>query len=157
LNAVAVNGRWEPVLSKKMGRKFSSWSYTLQKAGVKIATYRPSSFLIAGVIIAGAIFLLGGGIYDILMWSQMNPYILLSSGRYLSYVPYQIHEQVLMGSIGVIILYILSTVGLLMIYQSTRYIRNPRQVSLLIKIGAGLMLISFVAIESVLYWIINFQ
>jgi hypothetical protein len=140
-----------------MGRKFSSWSYSLQKAGVKIATYRPSSLVIAGVAIGAAIFLLGGGIYDILMWSQMNPYILLSSGRYLSYIPYSIHEQVLMGSIGVMILYTLSTVGLLMIYQSTKYFRNPSQVSLLIKIGAGLMLISFVAIESVLYWIINFQ
>jgi hypothetical protein len=157
LNAVAVNGCGEPVLSKKMGRKFSSWSYSLQKAGVRIATYRPSIFLIAGVILAAAIFLLGGGIYDILMWSQMNPYILLSGGRYLSYIPYSIHEQVLMGSIGVMILYTLSTGGLLMIYQSTRYIRNPRQASLLIKIGAALMLIAFVAIEVVLYWIINFQ
>jgi hypothetical protein len=138
-----------------MGRKFSSWSYSLQKAGVKIATFRPSRSLIAVAVIAAAIFLLGGGIYDILM----GPMTILpiGQGRFLSFIPYSVHEQLLMGSIGVMVLYVLGTAGLLMIYQSTRYIRNPRQVSLLIKIGAALILIAFVAVEAVLYWILNFQ
>jgi hypothetical protein len=141
--------------SKKVGRKVSSWSYSLQKAGVRIATFRPSRLLITVAVIAIAIFLLGGGIYDILM--EPLTIITLSSGKYLSFVPYSVHEQLLMGSVGVMILYTLGTIGLLMIYRSTRYIRNPSQVSLLIKVGVGLMLIAFIAIETILYWIINYS
>jgi hypothetical protein len=139
----------------KMGRKVSSWSYSLQKLGVRIATYRPSRLLVAVVVVAAAIFLLGGGIYDILM--EPMAYYPIGEGRILSFVPYSIHEQLLMGSLGVMVLYVIGTVGLLMIYRSTRYIRNPRQVSLLIKVGAALILVAFVAIEVVLYWIINFE
>ena len=104
---------------------------------------------------AAAIFLLGGGIYDILE-KPVAGYP-LGSGRFLAFVPYQIHEQFLSGSIAVMIIYALGTTGLLLIYRSTRYIRNPRQVSFLTKIGVVLILISFVAIEIMLYWIMHYQ
>ena len=102
-----------------------------------------------------SIFLLGGGIYDIFM--EPLTILPIGGGRFLSYVPYRIHEQLLMGSIGVMILYSLGAVGLLLIYQSTRYIRKPQQVSLLSKVGVALFLVSFVAVEFVLYWILHFQ
>jgi len=142
-------------LSKKMKRRFSSTSFSLQKASLRLAKYRPSPFLVAAAVMGASIFLLGGGIYDIFM--EPLTILPIGGGRFLSYVPYRIHEQLLMGSIGVMILYSLGAVGLLLIYQSTRYIRKPQQVSLLSKVGVALFLISFVAVESLLYWILHFQ
>jgi len=55
------------------------------------------------------------------------------------------------------ILYALGALGLLLIYQSTKYIRNPRQVSSILRIGVALILIAFVAVEAILYWKLNFQ
>ncbi len=138
-----------------MNKKFSSWGYSLQKITTKSATYRPSRFFIAAIAMSAAIFLLGGGIYDSLM--EPVAAIPLGSGRFLSFIPYQIHEQLLMGSLAVMILYALGTTGLLLIYRSTRYVRNPRQVSFLTKIGVAFILVSFAAIEIVLYWILNYQ
>jgi hypothetical protein len=142
-------------LSKRMRRRFSSASFSLQKASLRLAKYRPSPFLVAAVVMGASIFLLGGGIYDIFM--EPLTILPIGGGRFLSYVPYRIHEQLLMGSIGVMILYSLGAVGLLLIYHSTRYIRKPQQVSLLSKVGVALFLISFVAVEFVLYWILHFQ
>lgn len=138
-----------------MRRRFSSASFSIQKVSVRLAKYRPSPILVAGVVMAVSIFLLGGGIYNIFM----EPYAIipLSGGRFLTNIPYRIHEQLLLGSIGIMILYTLGAVGLLLIYQSTRYIRRPRQVSLLSKIGVGLFLIAFATVEFILYWIIHFQ
>ena len=138
-----------------MNKKFSSWGYSLQKITTKLATYRPSRSFVAAIAMSVAIFLLGGGIYDILM--EPVAAIPLGSGRFLSFIPYQIHEQLLLGSLAVMILYALGTTGLLLIYRSTKYVRNPRQVSFLTKIGVAFILVSFAAIEIVLYWILNYQ
>ncbi|MDH5795399.1 MAG: hypothetical protein OEZ24_04750 [Candidatus Bathyarchaeota archaeon] len=142
-------------MSKKMKRRFSSASFSIQKVSVRLAKYRPSPILVAAVVMAVSIFLLGGGIYDIFM----EPYAIIpiGGGRFISYVPYRIHEQLLMGSIGVMILYSLGALGLLLIYQSTRYIRRPRQVALLSRIGVALFLVAFAAVEFILFWVIHFQ
>ncbi|NIM45680.1 MAG: hypothetical protein GTO54_08680, partial [Nitrososphaeria archaeon] len=54
-------------------------------------------------------------------------------------------------------LYCLGAVGLLLIYYSTSYIRRPRQLSLLSKVGVALFLLAFAAVEFMLYWIIHFR
>jgi len=101
-----------------------------------------------------SIFLLGGGVYDVIN----QPRAIWSIGsRFLAYIPYQIHEQLLMGSIGVMILYALGVTGLLLIFRSTRYIRNPNQVSLVLRIGIVLLFISFIAVEAVLFSILNYE
>ena len=122
---------------------------------MRLAKYRPSPIIVAAVVMAFSIFLLGGGIYDIFM----DPLAIwhIGGGRFISFVPYRIHEQLLMGSIGVMILYSLGALGLLLIYQSARYIRRPRQVSLLSKIGVALFLIAFAAVEFILFWILHFE
>lgn len=141
-------------MPKKIRRKFSSASFSLQKAGLGLAKYRPSRFLVAAAVMGVSIFLLGGGIYDIFM----EPLAILPIGQtFIVYVPYRIHEQLLMGSIGVMFLYALGAVGLLLIYYSTRYVRRPGQLSLLSKVGVALFLLAFAVVEFVLYWIIHFQ
>jgi len=142
-------------MSKKMRRRVSSASFSLQKASLRLAKYRPSPLLVAGAVMGVSIFLLGGGIYDIFM----DPLAIwhLGGGIFITFVPYRIHEQLLMGSIGVMILYSLGALGLLLIYQSARYIRRPRQVSLLSRIGVALFLIAFAAVEFILFWILHFE
>ncbi len=142
-------------MSKKTRRRLSSASYSLQKASLKLATYRPSTILIAVIVMGISIFLLGGGIYDIFM--EPLAILPIGSGRFLSYIPYRIHEQLLVGSIGVMILYAIGAAGLLLIYYSTKYVRNPRQVSFLSKIGVVLLLLAFISVEAVLFWILNYQ
>jgi len=142
-------------MSKKTRRRLSSASYSLQKASLKLATYRPSTILIAVIVMGISIFLLGGGIYDIFM--EPLAILPIGSGRFLSYIPYRIHEQLLVGSIGVMILYAIGAAGLLLIYYSTKYVRNPRQVSFLSRIGVVLLLLAFISVEAVMFWILNYQ
>ena len=141
-------------MSKKASRKVSSWRYRLQKAGVRIVAFRVSPTLIAAVVMAFSVFLLGGGIYDV-AWKP--PAIYPWEGRFLSYIPYRIHEQLLMGSVGVMILYGLGALGLILVYHSTKYVRRPRQLSILSMVGIALLLVAFIAVELTLYWILHFQ
>ncbi len=143
----------ENALTEKNNRKFSAWKYSLRKLSLKFTSYHPPPFFIAVIVMAVAIFLLGGGIYDILIGPAAA--IPLGSGRFLSYFPYQIHEQLLVGSLAVMVLYALGATGLLLIYRSTKYVRDPHQASMLIGVGAVLILIAYVAIEVHLYWILH--
>jgi len=128
--------------------------FHLRKIYEKILSYRLSRPIIAALIMATSIFLLGGGIYDIFM----NPPIILpvGEGRFLPFIPYDVNRQLLIGSIGVIILYALGALGLLIIYHSARYVHNQRTALFLIGIGAGFLLISFGIIESIIFWMMNY-
>ena len=128
--------------------------FHLRKIYEKILSYRLSRSIIAALIMAASIFLLGGGIYDIFM----NPPIILpvGEGRFLPFIPYDINRQLLIGSVGVIILYAIGALGLLLIYHSIRYVHNQRTALILIGMGAGFLLISFLMVESMIFWIINY-
>jgi len=142
-------------VSRKLRVKKSSWGYSIRKTCLKIMTYRPSRSLIAAIVIGVSIFLLGGGIYDIFM--EPLTVLPVGAGRFLSYIPYRINEQLLVGSMGVMVLYALGAFGLILIYYSTRYIHNLRHASLLMRIGVGLLLISFITVESILFWIMHYR
>jgi len=88
----------------------------------------------------------------------MNPLAVLpvGGGRFLAFMPYRINEQLLVGSIGVMILYACGSLGLILIYYSTRYMHNQRSAFILIGIGASLLLISFIMVESIMFWIMNY-
>ncbi len=109
--------------------------------------------MIAAVIMAASIFLLGGGVYDILVQPLS---VLPLSGRFIFFYPLYLHEQLLYESMGVMILYAIGSVGLFLIYQSTKYIRNQRQFSLVFRISVALFVLSFIAIEILLYWKLNY-
>ncbi|OYT49469.1 hypothetical protein B6U79_01710 [Candidatus Bathyarchaeota archaeon ex4484_231] len=144
-------------VSKKMSRKLSSWRYSFRKTSAKIASYSPSPISVAILVVAISVFLLGGGMYDIFMHETIITILPLGGGRWLSFMPYRIHEQLLSSSIGVMILYALGAAGLLLVYHSTKYVRNPRHVSFLTKIGIALLLIAFISIEAVIFWKLNYQ
>ena len=127
-----------------MKRKASSLSFTLRRLWNKITTYKPSIWVISGVIIALSIFLLGGGIYDII---EKPVPIGMRGGRVITFYPYGINEQLLGESLLVMILYGLGVVGLILTYQSTKFAYRPRQAYIMLLIGISLVTLSYIFVE----------
>ena len=116
----------------------------MRKAYQKMMTVKPSLLLIAVITIALSIFLLGGGVYDILE----KPYALLPSARgFLVYYPYTLNEQWLNESITVMVLYLIGVIGFLLMYQSTQYAYRPRQAFILLLIGGALVALAYLGAE----------
>ena len=140
------NWTWrEKVTARKIKRKASSFSFTLRRFWSRIITYKPSIWVISGVLIALSIFFLGGGIYDIL--ERPIP-IGMQGGRVITFYPYGgINEQLLGESLLVMILYGLGVAGLILTYQSTKYAYRPRQAYMMLLIGVSLVVLSYIFIE----------
>ena len=127
-----------------MKRKAASLSFTLRRLWNKITTYKPSIWVISGGIIALSIFLLGGGIYDII--EKPIP-IGIRGGRVITFYPYGINEQLLGESLLVMILYGLGVAGLILTYQSTKFAYRPRQAYIMLLIGISLVTLSYIFVE----------
>jgi glucan phosphoethanolaminetransferase (alkaline phosphatase superfamily) len=129
-------------------RKFSSLSFFVQKAYGKIITAKPSIFFMAVITIAASIFLLGGGVYDILM----KPYwaIFQSSGSIIVFYPYDINSQFLMESMIIMFCYAMGLVGFILAYQSTKYAKKPRQAYILLLVGCVLVIMAYIFVENAL-------
>lgn len=119
----------------------------------RVLNYRPSQKVIAIILMFSVIFLLGGGIYNIS--TSVRSVIPYSRGFIFLYPG--LHDQMLGESIAVMIIYALGTVGLILIYQSIKYRRNPSHASTLIRAGIALFIIMIIILEVALYsWKIGF-
>ncbi|MEA2090067.1 MAG: hypothetical protein U9O89_04840 [Thermoproteota archaeon] len=132
-------------MTSKMKRKFSSLSYYAQKIYWKLMTARPSPFVVSAVLIAFSVFLLGGGIYDILEKPLVA--IVLSGGRPLFYMPGSLNQQLIAESIYIMILYTVGIMGFLFAYRSTKYVYKPRQAFMLLMLGCIFIIIAYIATE----------
>jgi len=129
---------------RRMRRWFSSLSFYMRKAYQKMMTVKPSLLLIAVMTIALSIFLLGGGVYDILE----KPYALLpQTSGFLVFYPYTLNEQWLNESVAVMVFYFIGVMGFLLMYQSTQYAYRPRQAFILLLIGGILVVLAYLGCE----------
>jgi len=135
-------------LSRKARKSASSLSYYFQKAYWKLVTLKPSTLLLAGIAIGVSVFLLGGGIYDIL---EQPVVAFVSGGRVIPYYPQALNEQLLGESIASMILYSLGVFGLILMYQSTKYAYNPREAFTTLLIGVLLLVIGWILVELFLF------
>lgn len=135
-------------MSRKARKGASSLSYHLQKTYWKLVTLKPSTFLLATLAIATSIFLLGGGIYDIL---EQPVVAFISGGRIIPYYPQALNEQLLGESVAAMILYSLGITGLILMYRSTKYAYNPREAYTTLLIGLLLLLIGWMLVEFFLF------
>ena len=135
-------------MSRKARKGASSLSYHLQKTYWKLVTLKPSTFLLATLAIAASIFLLGGGIYDIL---EQPVVAFISGGRIIPYYPQALNEQLLGESVAAMILYSLGIIGLILMYRSTKYAYNPREAYTTLLIGLLLLLIGWMLVEFFLF------
>jgi len=133
---------------KRITKRFTSLGYATRKAYRKISTAKPSIFIISAVIAALSIFLLGGGVYDILE----KPLVAIPIGsRVLFYYPGTVHEQTILDSSFAMVSYFFGLLGLLLMYQSTRYAYSPRQAWILLLVGAFFIFVAYVFMENLIW------
>jgi hypothetical protein len=133
----------------------SSVKRYLEKAYWRITTYKPSTFTIVLIAIAAAIFLLGGGVYDVLEQSQIPIAIFTESGGTGSFIflyPYpSLNDQFIAESAFIMILYAFGFMGLYVTYQSTKYAYNPRQAYVMLITGLTFILLAYALLEYIFY------
>ncbi|MEM3608868.1 MAG: hypothetical protein QXV87_00780 [Candidatus Bathyarchaeia archaeon] len=112
----------------------------------RISTARPSTLALSVLVVAFAVFLLGGGLYNIIMKPLPAVYY---GGRFIFLYP-QLSEQFVTDSIIATILYSLGVIGLISIYQSTKYAYKPRQAYMMFLVGITLLLIAYILLEAII-------
>jgi hypothetical protein len=132
------------MMAKDFNKRLSSFTFSLQKAYEKLLTAKPSLFIISIVVVGATVFLLGGGVYDFLVKPLVA--FISQSGEVLAFYP-GLNDQFILGSIIVMILYVLGFVGFIIAYRSTKYAYNPRQAYRFLLIGCAMILIAYFLVE----------
>jgi len=124
-------------LKKTRGYRWARFS-----KGYRIPSIVPSSTLRIGILLMFSIFILGGGIYNIM---EKPLAITPGPGRsWTFYVPYDINRQTLNESIIAMLLFVMGVVGYLVYYLSTRYVYSPRRAWIFALIGMSMLIIAFI-------------
>lgn len=127
-------------ISWRVKRFFVNLGYRFRGVGVPRArAMKPSTTLLVVATMVFGIFILAGGIFDILE----KPLALLPKGSGWTFV-YRgsIHMQTLNESILAGLLYFLAILGLYLLFRSTRLVYNPRQAYLMLILGLMVTLIA---------------
>lgn len=135
-------------MPRRIKRKISSLSYSLNRLYKQISTTKPSTILLSAIVIAVAIFLFGGGIYNIIRRPLPSAYIETSGGGQFLFLYPQLSEQFVTDSIIATILYSLGIIGVIAMYQSTKYAYKPRQAYMMFLIGVVLLIIAYIFLET---------
>ena len=141
------------LVTNRIVKWFASLGFTLRRAYWRILTAKPSIFIVAAIVTAFSLFLLAGGIYQILV----NPLSAISlSGRILFFYP---NLQVQLGYeiIFVMTAYAMGVVGILLMYQSTKYAYKPRQAFMMLLSGIIMILIAYIVIENLIFGKLTFR
>jgi len=133
-------------LSQKVKKKISSLSFSMNRFYRRISTAKPSALIVSIIAIASAIFLFGGGLYNIIMKPLPAVYY---GGRFYFLYP-ELGSQFIFDTVVVTILYTVGALGLLVIYQSTKYAYNPRQAYMMLVIGFVLLFLAYVFLEALI-------
>ena len=128
--------------------RLTSLGYTARRTYRKITTAKPSILLTAIIVAGASIFLLGGGIFDIIE----KPLIGIPVGqRILFFYPGTLSQQTILDSMFAMISYAFGVVGILVMYQSTKYAYRPRQAFMLLIVGAMFFLLAYFLMENLIY------
>lgn len=138
-------------MSRRVKRGMSSFSYSLVKFYRKISTAKPSAVVLSAVVIAATIFLFGGGLYNVIRRPLPSAYVEVPGGGRFIFLYPQLSEQFITDSMIATILYSLGIIGVLAIYQSTKYAYRPRQAYLMFLMGLVLLIIAYGFLEAALY------
>jgi hypothetical protein len=118
-------------------------SFSLSRWFRKISTAKPSAFVISIIVIASAVFLFGGGLYTIIEKPLPSAYV---SGRFYFLYP-DLGGQFISDTVISVMLYAIGFIGLLAVYQSTKYAYKPRQAYMMLVIGLALLLMAYIFLE----------
>jgi hypothetical protein len=130
-------------VSKKVKRRATSTSFSLSQWFRKISTAKPSSFAISIIVIAYAVFLFGGGLYTLIS----HPLPAYYTGKTFIFLYPDLGSQFISDTVIAVMLYAIGFVGLLTVYQSTKYAYKPRQAYMMLVIGVTLLLLAYIFLE----------
>ena len=133
-------------MSKWFSKQISSFAFSLQKTYEKIITAKPSLFFVGASAVVVSLFLLGGGIYDILTTDIAVAYF-PQGGKIIVFYP-SLAEQFLLESMLVMIFGAIGFAGFLIAHRSTKYAYSPRQAYRFLLVGCVLLIIGYVLIEN---------
>ncbi|MFZ1038668.1 MAG: hypothetical protein WAN53_02155 [Candidatus Bathyarchaeia archaeon] len=131
-------------MARATKKRISSLSFSLNRLYNRISTAKPSTLIVSTLAIAFAVFLFGGGLYDIAMKPLPAVYY---GGRFIFLYP-QLSEQFISDSMVATILYSFGIIGLIVMYQSTKYAYKPRQAYMMFIVGIILLLIAYIFLEA---------
>ena len=135
-------------VSRKVKKRISSLSYSINRFYRRISTTKPSASILSAVVIGAAIFLFGGGLYNVIRKPLPSAYVELpGGGRFLFLYP-QLSEQFISDSLIAMILYSMGIIGAIAMYQSTKYAYKPRQAYLMLLVGVVLLVIAYIFLEA---------
>jgi hypothetical protein len=130
-------------MSQKIKKRTSSMSFSMSRWFRRISTAKPSTFIISAVIISYAIFLFGGGLFTII--THPLPAVYYNSRFYFLYP--DLSSQFISDTVISAMLYAVGFIGLLAIYQSTKYAYKPRQAYIMLVVGVTLLLLAYIFLE----------
>ena len=130
-------------MSRAFKRRVSSLSFSFNKLYRTITNAKPSNLLIPILAVAFAVFLFAGGIYDLIQKPLAAVYY---NNAFLFLNPY-LTEQFISDSVLAAIIYSMGVVGLIVVYQSTRYIYKPRQAYMMLIIGLALAIMAYIFLQ----------
>lgn len=134
-------------MAKKYKKQTSSMSFSLRRWFDRLSSTKPSSLVISIAVVGYAIFLFSGGLYTIIS-SPLPSYYVEGSGFLFIYP--ELGSQFVADTVIAVMLYALGFVGLIAIYQSTKYAYNPRQSYMMLIIGVALLLLAYIFLEDAL-------
>jgi hypothetical protein len=108
----------------------------------RISSLKPSNSIIVLIILTLSIFILGGGVYDIME----QPLAVLPTPGNPGYYP-DITHQFLTESISFIFFLIIGISGGYISYRSTRYAYRPREAKMFLAIGVLMLFVAIVGSE----------
>ena len=130
-------------MSKAVKRRVSSLSFSINKIYRSITNAKPSNLLIPVLAIAFAVFLFAGGIYDLVQKPLAAVYY---NNAFLFLNPY-LTQQFISDSILSAIIYSMGVIGLIAVYQSTKYVYKPRQAYMMLIIGLALTFMAYIFLQ----------
>jgi hypothetical protein len=131
-------------MSRKAKKQTSSVPFSSNRWFRKISTARPSVFILSIIVIASAVFLFGGGLYTIIIQPLPSAYI---SGRGFLFLYPDLGYQFISDTVISTMLYALGFIGLLAVYQSSKYAYKSREAYMMLVIGVVLLFLAYIFLE----------
>jgi len=107
---------------------------------------RSYNLIVALVLILISIFILGGGVYDILM----QPLILLPTSTTTRFFYFGLRDQSLTESLVFMVLLTIGISGLYLSFRSSKLIYRPREASIMLFVSVALIITAFLCCEYIL-------
>jgi hypothetical protein len=131
-------------MSRKVKRGISSASFSMSKLYHRISKLKLSTLIISIITVAFTVFMLGGGLYDIITAPLPAA---TYQGRILIVYP-GLSEQFIGDSIVAMMIYAVGVAGVLIMYQSTRYAYKPRQAYIMLMVGVICLFVAYIFLEA---------